>query len=94
MRSIIATLAVLGLATLSSANYIADIGTALGEMNTGMCLAFQDDPTDTTTTCYSTCSDAATSIAAIFDIDSYTDSSFNTAELLDYGQTAMIYILN
>lgn len=94
MRSIISTIAVLGLVAVASADYLADFGTAVGELNVGGCLAFQDDPTDTTTTCYASCDSSASAIAAIFDVTTYTDSTFNTAEFLDFAQTGAIYILN
>jgi hypothetical protein len=93
MKSILSTLAILGLAAVARADYLADFGTAAGEFNTGFCLAFQDDPTDTTTTCYSSCTTTATYIAEMFDVTYYTDSTFNTAELLQFGQETMIYLL-
>jgi hypothetical protein len=37
------------------ANFAAAVGDAIGKVNLGGCLAFQDDQTDTTTTCYLSC---------------------------------------
>lgn len=97
MKSIIAsaTLALLGVASVAAAgtDYLSLVGQAAGQVNIGFCLAFQDDPTDTSTTCYSSCGVSATAIAGMFDMTYYTDGKFNTAELMQYGQEAMIYIL-
>lgn len=77
MKSIIAsaTLALLGVATVAAAgsDYLSAVGLAAGQMNIGFCLAFQDDPTDTTTTCYSSCETSATAIAGMFDMTYYSD---------------------
>ncbi|TNV77322.1 hypothetical protein FGO68_gene1692 [Halteria grandinella] len=93
MKSLFAVLAVLGLATVSRASVIADVGTAIGDLNVGLCLAFQDDVTDETTTCYDSCISSAANIATMFDADDYTDGSFNAAELLQYAQEASITLL-
>ena len=43
-------------------NFAAQVGESLGMMNTGFCLAFQDNQNDETTTCYKSCSKTADKI--------------------------------
>jgi hypothetical protein len=69
MKSLFAVLAILGLATVSRATVLGDVGTAIGDLNLGLCLAFQDDVTDDTTSCYVSCDLTATNVVTMFDID-------------------------
>jgi hypothetical protein len=78
---------------VTSAVSLATLGGYLGDFNIGGCLAFQDDPTDMTTSCYLSCSATATQISYIFDSTKYSSGSFNTAEFLQFGQVAVIYLL-
>ena len=57
MKTILA-LTVVGAAYAQSAaqsSLAASIGAGIGNANLGACLAFQDDQTDTSTTCYQSC---------------------------------------
>lgn len=73
-------LATIGYASASVATILSDIGGYASDFNLGFCLAFQDDQTDTTTTCYDTCTTTGTYITDFFDsIDfSNTDSMLNS----------------
>jgi hypothetical protein len=58
MKITILALTVIGAAygqTAAQSNFAAAVGDAIGKVNLGGCLAFQDDQTDTTTTCYLSC---------------------------------------
>jgi len=48
--------------TQAQSSLAASVGSALGEVNKGFCLAFQDDQTDTTTTCFQSCTVTSTKI--------------------------------
>ena len=93
MKSLFAVLSVLGLVAVANASVLTDVGTAAGNFNLGTCLAFQDDQTDTTTTCYTSCGTASTDLADMFDVTNYSDSSFNAAELLQFAQVFAIAYL-
>ena len=93
MKSLFTIISVLGLVAVTQASVIADVGTASGEFNLGVCLAFQDDQTDTTTTCYSSCDTASTDLADMFDVTNYSDSTFNAAELMQFAQVFAIAFL-
>lgn len=87
-------LAMAGLIAVSKAAYnLVTIGTYISDFNLGMCLGFQNDVTDTSTTCYESCVTSGTYIDYIFDSDQYTNGEYNTADMIDKAQTAQIYLL-
>lgn len=62
-------LALVGCVALTQAtSAVYDIGTDVGNFNLGVCLAFQDDSTDTSTTCYASCVSTASYIQSMFDV--------------------------
>ena len=64
-------LALVGCVALTQAQVtsaVYDIGTDVGNFNLGVCLAFQDDSTDTSTTCYASCLSTASYIQSMFDV--------------------------
>lgn len=83
---ILAIVGVTAIAAQSSSSLLA-VGTFLGELDRGFCLAFQDDTTDTTTTCYMECDTSGTMIVDLFDTSKYTNGEISTSEFLKYGQT-------
>lgn len=85
-------LAMVGL--VSAQDYLAQFGGSVGDFNKGFCLAFQNDPTDTTTTCYQSCSATADYVLKMFDKTTYTDGTFNTADLLTKLQDMNIKLLS
>lgn len=87
-------LAIVGLVSAQTPDYLAEFGTNIGDVNSGFCLAFQNDPTDTTTTCYQSCLLTAGYIKNMFDKSTYTDGSFNTADLLSKLQDMNIRMLS
>ena len=55
------------------AQTLADFGLGMGDTTYGVCLGFQDDPTNTGTSCAAACTETATSIELCFDLTTYTD---------------------
>lgn len=86
-------LALAGLIAVAKAQDLSVIGTYVSAFNLGMCLGFQNDITDISTTCYASCSNAGAYIDFIFDASQYTNGQYNTAELIDKAQVAQIYLL-
>ncbi len=81
------------IAVSQAASDFAYIGNYVSDFNLGVCLGFQNDITDTSTTCYASCETAGTYMAAVFDSTQYTNGQYNSAELIDMAQTAQIYLL-
>lgn len=48
------------------------IGDYIKDLNLGSCLAFQDDTTDTTTTCYKSCAKTSTEVYQAFNTSTYS----------------------
>ena len=87
-------LALVGCVALTQAtSAVYDIGTDVGNFNLGVCLAFQDDSTDTSTTCYASCVSTASYIQSMFDVTQYTNSAFNTPQIIQFAQTMEIQFL-
>jgi hypothetical protein len=81
MKTVLAALAIVGTVyaqTAAQSSFAAAVGKALGEANLGSCLAFQDDQTDTTTTCYISCSTTAGKITTAFDATQYDGGVYNS----------------
>ena len=69
MKITILALTVIGAAYAQStaqSNFAALVGDAIGKVNLGGCLAFQDDQTDTTTTCFQACTVTSSKVANAF----------------------------
>ncbi len=60
----------------------------------GVCLGTQDDITDTTTNCYTTCNGAAQYLSNIFNTNSYSGSTFNAAGAMNYFSIFSIKLMN
>ncbi len=71
----------------------ASLGSSLGMMNTGFCLAFQDNQNDETTTCYTSCSKTADKITLAFDSKQYTNGEFNSGDMLTFLQNAGLQLM-
>ena len=84
MKITILALTVIGAAYAadSQSNFAALVGDAIGKVNLGGCLAFQDDQTDTTTTCYQSCLVTSGKVATAFDAKQYTGGVYNSGELM------------
>ena len=85
MKITILALTVIGAAygqTAAQSNFAAAVGDAIGKVNLGGCLAFQDDQTDTTTTCYLSCTVTSGKVANAFDASQYTGGVYNTGEMM------------
>ena len=85
MKITILALTVIGAAygqTAAQSNFAAAVGEAIGKVNLGGCLAFQDDQTDTTTTCYQSCSNTTAKVEKAFDASTYTNKQYNSAEMM------------
>lgn len=80
--------------TASQSSFAAAVGTALGDANLGSCLAFQDDQTDTTTTCYISCSTTASKIGTAFDSAQYEGGVYNSGQMMTYLQNAGIQLMS
>jgi tryptophanase len=85
MKITILALTVIGAAyaqTAAQSNFAAAVGDAIGKVNLGGCLAFQDDQADTTTTCYQSCLVTSGKVATAFDAKQYTGGVYNSGELM------------
>jgi hypothetical protein len=84
MKITILALTVIGAAYAadSQSNFAALVGDAIGKVNLGGCLAFQDDQADTTTTCYQSCLVTSGKVATAFDAKQYTGGVYNSGELM------------
>lgn len=75
------------LATAQAQSSLATVvGSAVGDFNRGMCLAFQTNHADTTTTCYTSCDAVSTTVAAMLNSASagYNGQGFTTSGLTYY----------
>lgn len=79
-------------ATASAQSVVQQIGVHAGEFNLGFCLAFQDNPDDTTTSCYASCQKTQAQLAKMFDVTQYSGGQFNTAQLMNFLQEAQMII--
>ena len=87
-------LALVGCVAMTQAtSLVYEIGTDIGNFNLGVCLGFQDDSTDTSTTCYASCLSTASYIQSMFDVTQYTNSQFNSPQMLQFAQTMEIQFL-
>lgn len=87
-------LALVGCVAVTQAtSLVYELGTDIGDFNLGVCLGFQDDSTDTTTTCYGSCLGTAAYIQNMFDVTQYTNSQFNSPQMLQFAQTMEIQLL-
>ena len=96
MKTILA-LTVVGAAYAQSAaqsSLAASIGAGIGNANLGACLAFQDDQTDTSTTCYQSCLVTASKVGIAFDSAQYTNGQYNSGQMLSYLQNAGLQLMN
>jgi hypothetical protein len=83
----------LSMAAVATATTIDDsvyltLGTAIANINRGMCLSFQYDITDTTTDCYTACEQFATDAICSFnyaDSTCYTGGSWNAADASNWA---------
>ena len=66
MKITIMALAVMGAAYAQQSNFAAIVGEAIGKINLGGCLAFQDNQNDTTTTCFQSCNVTSEKIKSAF----------------------------
>jgi hypothetical protein len=85
MKITILALTVIGAAyaqTAAQSSFAAAVGDAIGKVNLGGCLAFQDDQTDTTTTCYVSCGVTSGKITNAFDSSQYTGGVYNSGEMM------------
>lgn len=80
--------------TAAQSSLAVSVGSALGQMNKGMCLAFQDDQTDITTTCFQSCIVTSNKIQSAFDSTKYTGGQFNSGDLLTFLQNAGIQLMS
>jgi len=55
----------------AQASLAVAVGQALGDMNKGFCLAFQDNQNDDTTTCFQSCLVTSSKIQSAFDSSKY-----------------------
>ncbi len=55
----------------SQASLAVAVGQALGDMNKGFCLAFQDNQNDNTTTCFQSCNVTSNKIQDAFNSSKY-----------------------
>lgn len=81
MKTVLAALAIVGSVYAQNAaqsSFAAAVGKALGEANLGSCLAFQDDQTDTSTTCYISCNTTAEKIGMAFNSSQYDGGVYNS----------------
>lgn len=81
MKTVLAALAIVGSVyaqTAAQSNFAAAVGKALGDANLGSCLAFQDDQTDTSTTCYVACNTTAFKVGMAFNASEYTGGVYNS----------------
>ena len=84
MKITILALTVIGAAYAADpqSNFAALVGDAIGKINLGGCLAFQDDQTDTTTTCFQACTVTSSKVANAFNSSQYTDGQYNSGEMM------------
>ncbi len=81
MKTVLAALAIVGTVYAQNAaqsSFAAAVGKGLGEANLGSCLAFQDDQTDTTTTCFISCNTTAEKIGMAFNASQYDGGVYNS----------------
>ena len=86
MKITILALTVIGAAYAQStaqSNFAALVGDAIGKVNLGGCLAFQDDQTDMTTTCFMSCEVTSSKIGDAFNASKYTGGVYNSGEMLN-----------
>ncbi len=79
--------------TAAQASLAVAVGQALGDMNKGFCLAFQDNQNDETTTCFQSCTVTSTKIQNAFDSSKYSGGQFNSGDLMTYLQNAGIQLM-
>ena len=85
MKITIMAFAVMGAAyaqTAEQSNFAALVGDAIGKINLGGCLAFQDNQNDTTTTCFQSCNVTSGKIKSAFNASEYTGQTYNSGELM------------
>ena len=83
MMKIACALTLVG-AAYGATSLAASFGNGIGQMNTGFCLAFQDNQNDLTTTCYKSCSSTADKIKIAFDANQYTGGVFNSGDMMTF----------
>lgn len=95
MKIVLTAFTVMGAANclMQSGSIAADLGQAIGLANLGSCLAFQDDQTDTTTTCFVSCNVTSNKIASAFNSSQYTDGIYNSGEMMTQLQNAGIQLM-
>ena len=59
---------------------LATLGGYLGDFVQGTCAAMQEDPTDTTTDCYTYCSATDAAIVDMFTVSGYQSGTFNMGD--------------
>ena len=79
-----ALLCLIGVAAVSTQDVFYTVGDVIKKVNSGVCLAFQDVPTDETTSCFSSCTKTGDQIQIAFDVNNYSQKSFNTLEFWNY----------
>ena len=82
-----------GAAYAATTSFAAQVGTSLGKLNTGSCLAFQDNQNDETTTCYLSCQETAKQVSLAFDPSKYTGGNFNSGDMMTNLQNAGLQLM-
>ncbi len=74
---------------------LSDVGEFLADFNNGICLAFQNDNTDTSTVCYASCTDTGTEIETMFeDMDDSSSVSFNPSTAYNDMQVVILKMMS
>ena len=90
-RSCIALALLLCSLQLVSADFSGQmLGNILKDLNNGGCLAFQDNTTDETTTCFKSCEKTGTDLVTMLNINDYTSIFYNPLDFFNKLQVVFL----